>query len=64
MVSMRDADNPSQQWYFEKRNIKLDFETLHGKKINQIDGIAIMTDSDNSQSNATAYYGDIYFSVD
>ena len=64
MFSIRDADNPAQQWYSEKRNIKLDFEMLHGKKINHIDGIAIMTDSDNSQSNASAYYGDIYFSAE
>ncbi|HEX7027661.1 MAG TPA: DUF3047 domain-containing protein [Gammaproteobacteria bacterium] len=28
-----------------------------------MEGIAIMTDTDNSQSAATAYYGDIYFTA-
>jgi hypothetical protein len=41
----------------------MDFKALLGKDIRQIDGVAIMTDSDNSGLSARALYGDIYFST-
>jgi hypothetical protein len=62
MQSQRDADDAEALWFYEKRNIAKDFFGLHGVKINQIDGVAIMTDSDNSGASAEAEYGDIYFS--
>ncbi len=64
MFSLRDSSNPSNTWFFEKRNIVADYETFYGIKLNQIDGIAIMTDSDNSGLSAKAYYGDIYFTAE
>lgn len=61
MVSQRDVESPGNTWLLEKRNVKQDFEALHGEKISHIDGVAIMTDSDNSGKVARALYGDIYF---
>jgi hypothetical protein len=49
-------------WFSERRNLVVDINRLHGRDIQQIDGVAIMTDSDNSGLNATALYGDIFFS--
>ena len=63
MLAQRDASDPEATWFSERRNVVLDFKRLHGKDIRQIDGVAIMTDSDNSGLNATALYGDIYFST-
>jgi len=62
MLAQRDASDPQGTWFNERRNVVLDFKRLHGKDIRQIDGVAIMTDSDNSGLNARALYGDIYFS--
>ncbi len=62
MLAQRDASDPEATWFSERRNVVLDFNRLHGKDIRQIDGVAIMTDSDNSGLNATALYGDIFFS--
>jgi hypothetical protein len=62
MLAQRDASDPEATWFSERRNVVLDFSRLHGKDIRQIDGIAIMTDSDNSGLSATALYGDIFFS--
>ena len=62
MLAQRDASDPEATWFSERRNVALDFKRLHGKDIQQIDGIAIMTDSDNSGLSATALYGDIFFS--
>ncbi|MCZ6667987.1 MAG: DUF3047 domain-containing protein, partial [Gammaproteobacteria bacterium] len=61
--ALRDASDPEATWFFEQRNVLLDFKRLHGQDIRQIDGVAIMTDSDNSGLDARALYGDIYFST-
>lgn len=62
MLAQRDASDPEATWFSERRNVVLDFKRLHGKDIKQIDGVAIMTDSDNSGLSASALYGDIFFS--
>lgn len=64
MVSQRDSSDPADEWLDEKRNIVDDFKRLHGIEIDQIDGVAIMTDSDNSKLSARAGYGDIYFTAE
>lgn len=63
MLALRSNDDKLQTWYHEKRNILVDLKQLFGEEYSLIDAIAIMTDTDNSKSHATAYYGDIYFSA-
>lgn len=63
MLAQRDATDPSDTWFVERRNVAMDFKKLMGKDIRNIDGVAIMTDSDNSGLSAVALYGDIYFSA-
>ena len=63
MLAQRDASDPQATWFKEQRNVVMDFKALLGKDIRQIDGVAIMTDSDNSGLSARALYGDIYFST-
>ena len=43
-------------WVMEKRHLKADLKKLFGKEFRYIDGIAIMTDTDNSGSSAVSYY--------
>ena len=63
MLAQRDASDTRGTWFSEQRNVAVDFKQLLGKDIRQIDGVAIMTDSDNSGLSASALYGDIYFSA-
>jgi len=63
MLAQRDASDPQATWFKEQRNVAMDFKALLGKDIRQIEGVAIMTDSDNSELSAKALYGDIYFSA-
>ena len=49
-------------WVTVKTNVKEDFKKLHNLDVNEIEGIAIMTDTDNSKKLAIAYYQNIYFS--
>ena len=64
MLAQRDVTDAEQVWFEERRNIAEDFKRLHGIDIDHIDGVAIMTDSDNSGKSAQALYGDIYFTAD
>ncbi|GMQ52706.1 DUF3047 domain-containing protein [Halopseudomonas aestusnigri] len=42
-----------------ERNVREDFQRLHGQRLDQIDGLAIMTDCDNSGQTVTGWYGTI-----
>lgn len=64
MVAVNSGDANAGQWQSEKRNIKKDFKAYFGEDIVEIDVVAIMTDTDNTDSTATAWYADIYFSSD
>ena len=54
----------SNEWVTVKANVKDDFMKLHGIKVNDISGVAIMTDTDNSKLKAISYYQNIYFSAE
>ena len=50
------------EWVTVKVNVKDHFKKFHDLDVNDIEGIAIMTDTDNSKKLAIAYYQNIYFS--
>ena len=52
------------QWVTVKANVKKDFKKLHNLDVNELDGLAIMSDTDNSRKKSVAYYQNIFFSKD
>ena len=50
------------EWVSVKSNVKEDFKKFHDLDVNELDGLAIMTDTDNSKMKAIAYFQNIYFS--
>ena len=50
------------EWVTVKANVKEHFKLLHDLDVNELNGIAIMTDTDNSKLKAVSYYQNIYFS--
>jgi len=52
------------EWVTVKANVKKDFKKFHDLDVDEIDGIAIMTDTDNSKMTAITYYQNIYFSAE
>ena len=52
------------EWVIVKANVKEDFKKFHNLEVDELDGLAIMSDTDNSKMNAVAYYQNIYFSAD
>ena len=54
--------NNDNEWVTVKANVKKHFKQLHNLDIKELNGVAIMTDTDNSKLKAIAYYQNIYFS--
>ena len=52
------------EWVTVKANVKEDFKRFHNLDEDQLDGLAIMSDTDNSKMKAITYYQNIYFSAD
>tara|TARA_Y100001935_G_scaffold53212_1_gene44399 strand:+ start:1809 stop:2459 length:651 start_codon:yes stop_codon:yes gene_type:complete len=50
------------EWVTVKANVKEDFKKFHNLDVNELDGLAIMSDTDNSKMKAIAYFQNIYFS--
>lgn len=48
-------------WVDEERNIYEDYKQAFGEEPPMINGVAIMSDTDNTKDRAVAYYGDISF---
>ena len=51
-------------WVTVKANVKEDFKKFHDLDVNELDGLAIMADTDNSKMKSIAYFQNIYFSAD
>ena len=61
MVVVRSGPQSVGEWVEEERNIYDDYKKAFGEEPPLIKGVAIMTDTDDTNESATAYYGDIVF---
>ena len=59
---LSSTQNNLNEWITVKANVKEDFKKFHDLDVNTLDGLAIMSDTDNSKMKAVAYYQNIYFS--
>ena len=59
---LASTKNNLNVWITVKANVKEDFKKFHDLDVNELDGLAIMSDTDNSKMKAIAYYQNIYFS--
>ena len=50
------------EWVTVKANVKDDFKRFHDLDVSELNGVAIMSDTDNSKLRSIAYYQNIYFS--
>ncbi len=54
--------NNFDEWVTVKANVKEGFKKLHNLDVKELDGVAIMADTDNSKMTAISYYQNIFFS--
>ena len=50
------------EWVTVRANVKEDFKKFHDLEVEELSGIAIMADTDNSKLTAVSYYQNIFFS--
>ena len=51
------------EWITVKSNVKEDFKKFHDLDLDELDGLAVMADTDNSKMKSVAYFQNIYFSA-
>ena len=52
------------EWVTVKVNVKEHFKEFHDLDLNEINGVAIMADTDNSKLSSISYYQNIFFSAE
>lgn len=61
MIVVESGPQKVGAWVAEERNIYEDYKRAFGEEPPMINGVAIMSDTDNTREQAIAYYGDIQF---
>ncbi len=56
--------NHLNEWVTVKVNVKEHFKKFHELELDEINGVAIMADTDNSKLISISYYQNIYFSAE
>ena len=59
---LASTKNNLNEWVTVKANVKEDFKKFHNLDVNELDGLAIMSDTDNSKRKSITYFQNIYFS--
>ncbi len=62
MWAVNSGDADVGEWLSHTRDIRADWRAAFGEEIDSLDGLAVMTDSDNTGIIMRAWYADIRFS--
>lgn len=61
MIVVESGPSKVGMWVEEERNIYEDYKKAFGEEPSLINGVAIMSDTDNTKERVVAFYGDIEF---
>ena len=61
MFVLESGADHAGRWRDAERNVLEDFRRAFGREPPLLNGVALMTDSDNTGGRATAFYGDLTF---
>ena len=61
---LASTKNNLNKWITVKANVRDDFKKFHNLDVTELDGLAIMSDTDNSKMKSIAYFQNIYFSAE
>ena len=59
MIAVQSGNASAGVWKEERRNLMDDYRMCFGSEPTKVNGVAIMTDSDNTKGTAEAWYGDV-----
>jgi len=60
-VVVQSGSTHAGTWQTERRNVRADYRRIFGEEPPPVQRIAVLTDTETTDSEATAYYGDIVF---
>lgn len=63
LMALQGGASKVGEWVAEVRDVRADFATLFDDAVTTIDGVALMSDGDNSGSDATAWFSQLGFST-
>ena len=58
-IVLRSGDMDSGEWLEEERDVSADFERYFGRSPERVTGVALMVDTDNTDSKATAWFDEL-----
>lgn len=58
-IVLESGDDYAGQWREERRDLAADYRAAFGKPAPRVIGVAVASDTDNTQSVATAWFGDL-----
>jgi len=61
MIAVESGPAFAGRWIEEERNVYEDYKRFFGEEPPKVTGVAVMTDSDNTEESAVGYYDDIIF---
>ncbi len=59
MIAVQSGNASAGVWKEERRNLMDDYRMCFGSEPTKVNGVAIMTDSENTKGSAEAWYGDV-----
>jgi Protein of unknown function (DUF3047) len=59
IIAVESGDGKAGNWVTEERNIYEDYKQLFGEDPPKLGAVAVMTDTDDTRDEVTAWYGDI-----
>lgn len=60
MIAAESGEGQVGKWVYEERNYYRDYRRLFGEEPPRLGAVAVMTDTDDTRDEATAWYGDIF----
>lgn len=63
MIAVQSGTERVGEWVEEQHDVLADYRKLFGTDPNNVEAVAIMTDTDNTGATASAWYGDMWFSA-
>ncbi len=63
MIAVQSGDSHVGEWIHQRRNVAEDFANAFDIPIETLNGYAVMVDGDNSNQEATAWFGNIGFAA-
>ena len=61
-IALNGISDNLGQWYFHKRNLKKDFLLFHNLKIDHVNKVLFMVDTDQTLHHSIGFYKQVYFS--